>query len=143
MTNKQILFSRKLENKQIDIHERIYQFVLRVLRLLNSLPKTQINLNILDQCGRSVTSVGANDQEADACESKRDFLAKYAIAKKELKETNYWLRLIYDTNPALRERMASLLKEGQELLMIISSIIIKTKNKQRTQDPNKQMDMQK
>ncbi len=121
MTNK--------TNKQIDIHERTYQFVLRVLKLLRSLPKTPTNLNIVDQCGRSVTSVGANDQEADACESKRDFLAKYAIAKKELKETNYWLRLIADTNPVLQERMASLLKEGQELLMIISSIIIKTKKK--------------
>lgn len=118
-----------MTNKQIDIHERIYQFVLRVVRLLDSLPKKPANLNILDQCGRSVTSVGANDQEADACESRRDFLAKYSIVKKELKETNYWLRLITDTNPALQERMASLLQEGQELLMIISSIIIKTKRK--------------
>jgi four helix bundle protein len=66
-----------MNNKQIkDIHERIYQFVLRVLKLLNSLPKTPINLNIIDQCSQAVTSVGANDQEADACASKKDFLAK-------------------------------------------------------------------
>ena len=121
--------SKQITNKQIDIHERVYQFVLRVLKLLSSLPKTQITLNIIDQCSRSATSVGANDQEADACESRRDFLAKYGIAKKELKETNYWLRLISDTNPPLRERMETLLNEGQELLMIVSSIIIKTKRK--------------
>lgn len=76
-------------NKQRDIHERIYRFVLQVLKLLNSLPKTKINLNIIDQCSRAVTSVGANDQEADVCQSKKDFLCKYGIVKKELKETNY------------------------------------------------------
>jgi len=110
-----------------DIHERIYQFVLRVLKLLGSLPKTAINLNIVDQAGRAVTSVGANDQEADACLSKKDFLLKYGFVKKELKETNYWIRLIADTNPLLKERMKDLVKEGQEILLIVSSIINKTR----------------
>ena len=115
-------------NKQRDIHERVYQFVLRVLKLLSSLPKNSLNLIILDQGGRAVTSVGANDQEADACESKKDFIAKYSIVKKELKETNYWLRLISDINPELRGKMATLQQEGKELLLIISSIIKKTKS---------------
>ena len=120
MINKQI-------NKIKDIHERIYQFVLRVTRLLHVLPKNVINLNIIDQCSKAVTSVGANDQEADACQSRRDFLNKYGIAKKELKETNYWLRLIFDTNPSIRKRMEDLQKEGKEILLIISKIIINTK----------------
>jgi len=110
-----------------DIHERIYQFVLRVLKLLNSLSKNPINLNIINQCSRAVTSVGANDQEADASGSKRDFLAKYSIVKKELKETNYWLRLISDTNPHFKTRMKELIKEGKEILLIVSSIIVNTK----------------
>jgi len=117
-------------NKQRDIHERIYKFVLATLQLLNSLPKTGINLNIIDQCSRSVTSVGANDQEADACQSKRDFLCKYGIAKKELKETNYWLRLIADTNLSFKKQMIGLMKEGKEILLIVSKIISNTrKNK--------------
>ena len=82
-------------------------------------------INVAD----SITSVGANDQEADACESKRDFIAKYTIAKKELKETNYWLRLIVDTNPDFKNRMKELQQEGKELLLIISSIIKKTKSR--------------
>ena len=114
-------------NKQVDIHERIYQFVLRVLKLLTLLSKTSTNLIIVDQCGRSVTSVGANDQEADACESKKDFISKYTIVKKELKETNYWLRLIFDTNPNLQSRMSEIRQEGRELLLIVSSIIKKSK----------------
>ena len=120
-----------MANKQInrDIHERIYKFVFRILKLLAALPKTQINQTIVNQCSRSATSVGANDQEADACESKRDFIAKYTIVKKELKETNYWLRLIVDTNPDFKNRMKELQQEGKELLLIISSIIKKTKSR--------------
>lgn len=114
-------------SRQRDIHERIYQLVLRVLKLLNSLPKTKINLNIIDQCSRAVTSVGANDQEADACQSKKDFLLKYGIVKKELKETNYWLRLIQDTNSSFKKRMEDLVKEGKEILLIVSKIISNTR----------------
>ena len=114
-------------NKQRDIHERIYQFVLRNIKLLNSLPKTRINLNIINQCSRSATSVGANDQEADACQSKKDFLCKYGIVKKELKETNYWLRLIRDTNPSCQNRMKDLIKEGKEILLIVGKIISNTR----------------
>ena len=114
-------------DKQIDIHERIYSYILRVLKLLASLPKTPINLMIVDQCGRSVTSMGANDQEADACESRRDFIAKYGIVKKEAKETNYWIRLTGDINPELKSRIAELQQEGKEILLIVSSIIKKSK----------------
>jgi len=116
-------------NKQIDIHTRIYQFVLRVIKLLSTLSKTSINEIIIDQCGRSVTSVGANDQEADACESKKDFIAKYTIAKKEMKETNYWLDLIADISPEIKGKMTSLRQEGKEILLIISSIIKRSKDK--------------
>lgn len=115
-------------NKQIDIHERIYKFVLRVLKLLGLLSRTSTNIIIIDQCGRSITSVGANDQEADACESRKDFIAKYSIVKKELKETNYWLRLIQDSNPNLNYDIVLDQQEGKELLLIVSSIIKKSKN---------------
>jgi len=117
-----------MTNRKIDIHERIYNFVLRVLKLLASLPKNSINLVIVDQGSRAVTSVGANDQEADACESKKDFIAKYSLVKKELKETNYWFRLTSEMNPEFKERMKDLKKEGEELLLIISSIIRNSKN---------------
>lgn len=118
-----------MSNTQIDIHERIYGFVLRVIKLLAFLPKNPLSLIILNQCGRSVTSVGANDQEADACESKKDFIAKYSLVKKELKETNYWLRLISDINPGLQSRMEDVQQEGREILLIVSAIIKNAKGK--------------
>ena len=112
-----------------DIHERIYQFVLRVLNLTKSLPKTTQNLVLIAQITRSVTSMGANDQEADGTDSRKDFIAKYSIVRKEGKETNYWLRLIADTNTAFRNRMESLIQEGKEIVKIVSTIILNTKRK--------------
>ena len=66
-----------MKEKMFDIHERIYQFVLRVLKLLSLVSKKPVNLVILKQLSRSITSVGANDQEADAVSSKADFTHCY------------------------------------------------------------------
>lgn len=116
-----------MTNNKNDIHERIYKFIVRVLNLTRSLPKTPQNLILVNQITRSVTSMGANDQEADGTESLRDFIHCYTLVRKEGKETNYWLRLIYDTNPSFKERMSGLMQEGTEIVKIVSTIIIKTK----------------
>ena len=118
-----------MTNRDFDIHERIYRFVLAVLRLLKTLPRNSINENFIEQCSRSVTSVGANDQEADACQSKKDFLLKYGIAKKELKETLYWLRLVKDINFGLNKQVENLFGEGKQILLIVSKIIVNTKQR--------------
>lgn len=110
-----------------DIHERIYQFILRVISLTKSLSSTQQNLILINQIVRSVTSMGANDQEADGTDTRKDFIAKYAIVRKEGKETNYWLRLIADTNPEYKSRMKELLQEGKEIVKIVSAIILSSK----------------
>ncbi len=118
-------------NKKIkDIHERIYQFVIRVLRLLSQLPRIPVNLMLINQIARSVTSMGANDQEADGTTSKKDFIAKYTIVRKEGKETRYWLRLIADTNSSYKTRMEGLIQEAEEIIKIVSSIIYKTKTRE-------------
>ena len=119
-------------NKQIkekDIHKRIYNFVIRVIKLTKVLPKNPQNDVIIYQIVKSATSMGANDQEADGAESKLDFIAKYTIVKKETKETNYWLRVIEDTNPGFSERILDLKQEGIEILLIVSAIVINTKKK--------------
>src|SRR5260221_14441871 len=112
-----------------DIHPRIYQFVIRVLKLIKQLSKTPENVIIINQIVRSVTSIGANDQEADGALSKRDFIHKYSLVRKEAKETEYWLRIIADTNDSLKGRMKNLLQENMEIIKIVTSIIYKTKNK--------------
>ena len=85
---------------------------------------------MINQITKSVTSMGANDQEADGTDSRRDFIAKYTIVRKESKETNYWLRVISDTNPAFMSRMQNLMQEGKEIVKIVSTIILNSKRKQ-------------
>ena len=113
--------------KKYDIHDRIYNFIVQVIKLVNSLSKTESNLVITRQLLRSVTSMGANDQEADGTLTKKDFLHTYTIVRKEGKETNFWLSLISDTNPALKVQADKLLLEGREIVAILSSIINKTR----------------
>lgn len=118
-----------MQKYQKDIHERIYSFVIRIINLTKVLPKNIQNDRIIPQLIDASTSMGANDQEADAAESKKDFIAKYRIVKKENKETNYWLRVIYDTNPTIQKRLTNLQQEGIEILRIVSVIILNTKRK--------------
>ncbi len=115
------------ETKEYDIHKRIYNFIVQVIRLVNSLPRTPSNIVIIGQILRSVTSMGANDQEADGTLTKKDFLHGYTIVRKEGKETNFWLSLIVDTNPLHKTRVGPILQEGKEIVAIISSIINKTR----------------
>lgn len=131
MTNKyQSIENVQMKNaRKIDIHERIYKFVIRVINFTKEVSKTPQNLPIIDQLVRSATSMGANDQEADGSITRKDFIRGYTIVRKETKETNYWLSILADTNPVLAPRMVQLRQEGKEIAKIVSSIIISTKKR--------------
>ena len=109
---------------QYEIHERIFRFVIRGLKVVRFLPKTVEFKIIVDQYVRALTSVGANDNEADGVTSKKDFIHTYSIVRKELKETRYWLRVIAELSSDLKLRLQGLLQENEELIKIISSIIV-------------------
>ena len=111
-----------------DIHDRIYTYVARVLNFLNFVPRTTQNLILIGQVARSVTSMGANDREADGVTTRNDFIHKYSTVRKEAKETDYWLRLIADTNEKLKPKMIEMIDEGNEIIKIVTSIIYNTKN---------------
>lgn len=70
--------------------------------------------------------MGANDQEADGANTKKDFISKYSIVRKETKETIYWLRILSDLNPRLKAEGLELMQEGLEIARIVSAIIYKT-----------------
>lgn len=114
---------RKVDN----IHDRIYSFVIKVLKLIKKLPDTTENKIIKHQIAKSVTSMGANDNEADGTTTTRDFIHKYGIVRKEGKETHYWLRVIGDTNSKLTKEAGVLVAECLEIIKIVSAIIYKTK----------------
>ena len=115
--------------KPYDIGERTFLFGVQIVRLLEQLPRTVAGYAVGRQVVRSGTSVGANVEEADAAESKRDFIHKMAIARKEAKETRFWLRIILETPLLDTPKVHALLEESDELIRILSTIIINAKNK--------------
>ncbi len=119
-------------NTNLDIHQRIFKFIIRVFTLLKKIPKSAENMAIIGQLGKSLTSIGANDQEADAAQSKKDFIAKYAIVKKETKETLYWMKIVFELRLLTVTDLTMWQKEMiecEEILKIVSSIIISAKKR--------------
>lgn len=112
-----------MSDNKYDIHERIFSFIVEVINLLNKLPKTTTNLIFINQVTRSVTSMGANDQEADGALTKKDFIHKFTLVRKESKETVFWIRIIGKTNSKFNDEIETLVKEGNEIIAIVSTII--------------------
>ena len=113
--------------KRYDLEDRTLEFAKRVIRLSKSLPKNSSNFNLIDQVLRSGTSMGANYREANETETKKDFLFRARICRKEGKETIYWLNLIIEANPEFSERIKPLLQETTELVKIFAAIAEKSK----------------
>jgi four helix bundle protein len=115
-----------LMTKQYEIHQRIFNFVIRGLKVIKFIPKSIEGKIITDQYVRSITSCGANDNEADGTLTAKDFIHCYIIVRKELKEVYYWLRIISSLYPTLSVRLVSLLEENEQLIKIVSTIIQKS-----------------
>ena len=111
-----------------DLEERTLEFAKSVRLLLKTLPKTLANLEDAKQVIRSSGSIGANYIEANEALSKKDFLMRIKISRKEAKESTYWLRIITETNNLKnKEKFVDLIKESIELKKILSAIIEKSK----------------
>ncbi len=122
--------ARSGERPPFDIKERTFLFGVRIVRLLGRLPKTVAGIEIGRQIIRSGTSVGANVEEADAAESRRDFIHKMSIARKEARETRFWLRIILAAGLLADDEVRSLEQESDELVRILSAIITSAKQRQ-------------
>ena len=110
-------------SKQYDLEERTLEFAKSIREFIKKLPKSLTNLEYIKQLIRSSGSVGANYIEANEALSKRDFIMRIKISRKEAKEARYWLQLIDIPNPVLGEKSNELIKETTELMMILSSIM--------------------
>ncbi len=112
------------DNKVYDIRERTFNFAKKILELAEKLPNSRTSQILSSQLVRAGTSIGANVEEADGTVTKRDLVNKFVIARKEAKETKYWLRLISDKYlPS--EVVAPDLKEINEIINVLSAIINK------------------
>jgi len=113
--------------KKYDLEERSLQFAIDCRLFLVKIPSIISNNEDAKQLVRSSGSIGANYIEANEGLSKKDFLFRLKIARKEAKESFYWLRIIQAVNPKFDMETSRLLQEASELKLILSSIIEKNK----------------
>lgn len=102
---------------------RTMTFGIRIIALARRIKETAITRSLISQLVRAGTSVGANYAEADDAVSRKDFIHKIALCRKESKETKHWLRMVAAINSEHDEDVDSLLKEAQELNLIFSTIV--------------------
>ncbi len=118
-----------MEPKKYDLEDRTLQFAIDCRMFLKKLPKTISNQEDGKQLVRSSGSVGANYIEANESLSKKDFVYRIKICRKEAKESSYWLKIIKATNLIEFEKInIVLIQEAEELKKIFSSILEKSKD---------------
>jgi len=110
--------------KPYDIRERTFELALRTIRIVGELPRNGPGWRVADQLSRCGPSVGANVEEADGAVSKADKRKALIIARKEIRESRYWLRII-DRLWGDRLAVNADVDEATEILRILSSIILK------------------
>ena len=115
-------------SKRYDLEDRTLEFARRVRAFVKKLPKTLANIEDSRQLVNASGSVGANYIEANEALSKKDFLMRIKICRKEAKESRYWLRLI-DTGSKseVEQERETLESESNELTHIFGSIVTKSK----------------
>ena len=112
-----------------DLNERLFIFAVRCLKFIRILPNSAEYKIIKYQLAKSSTSSGANYEESQAGSSKPDFNNKVRISLREMRESNYWLRIINEINDSstVQNEIALLIKESNELKNILGSIVQKTR----------------
>lgn len=112
-----------------DVDSRSFKFAVRIVKLYRVLDEQPgVGRTLAKQLLRSGTSVGANVEEAQAGQSKADFISKMSISLKEARETLYWLRILEAAEVLPESRLIELKKEAEEITKILASIIVSARN---------------
>ena len=109
--------------KESVLRDKSYQFALRVIKLYKYISAEKKEYVLSKQVLRSGTSIGANVEEANQAQSKADFVHKLSIAQKEAFETDYWLRLLRDSEYLTATQADSLLNDCREVQKLLTTSI--------------------
>ena len=112
---------RRMNTKTEEMKRRTKRFGLRVLELLNHFPNTIGGRVVANQIVKSATSVGANYRATCRARSRAEFASKIGIVAEEVDESLYWLEIIAEGKIVPLQKVASLLKEADELTAIFTS----------------------
>src|SRR5690349_9428157 len=108
-----------------DIVERTFRFGVAVIQFCESLGKNAgAKRTVANQLLRSGTSVGANVEEAQGAQGRKDFIAKMMIALKEARESRYWLRITFASKLYANSPLPELIQEATELCNILAAIVV-------------------
>jgi len=105
------------------VRDKSYEFALHVVQIVRWLQGECREFVLSKQLLRAGTSIGANIEEALAGSSRKDFVAKMAIASKEAREAHYWLRLLRDGEFVPRQRLMPMLDLCNELVSLLTAIV--------------------
>ena len=117
------------EAKDNIIVSKSYAFSLEIITIYKRLIFEKKEYVLSKQILRSGTSIGANIHEAVASESKKDFIHKLGISVKEARETSYWRNLLKDSEYITQLEFDKLNKSCDEIIRILNSIILTTKQR--------------
>jgi len=112
-----------------ELKNRAYQYSIKIIEFIDTLPKDTSSHVISKQLLRSATSIGANIVEAKAASSKNDFTNFFSYALKSANESLYWLRLLRDAKKVKNAHLDYLLNETNELANILGSSILTLKGR--------------
>ena len=117
------------EKFKTELKHRIYIWILRLIKFLDSLPKDTISQRIVDQLFRSGGSIGANYIEAQASSSRKDFVNFLHHSLKSANESKFWLAVLKDTKRGDRQEIERLLNELIEIAKILGASILTAKGR--------------
>ena len=123
--------------RRFDLEERLLEYAVRIIRLVDALPRTQAGRHAADQLLRCGTSPLANHGELQGAESRKDFIHKLGICLKEIREARRWLRLVHRVPLLTPSKVEPLICETEALVKIFSaSIKTAQKNRRVREEPN-------
>ena len=111
-----------------DLESRTINFSKDILDFVENSKISFLNKNIIDQLLRSATSIGANYREANNGASKKDFINKINICRKEAKETEYWIELLAKVEKDKIFELRRLWSEAHQLTLILGKISYNARN---------------
>jgi len=114
--------------KESIIRDKSFQFSLKIIKFYKNLIYNKKEYVIGKQLLRSGTSIGANTEEALGAQSRKEFKSKLSIAYKEARETNYWIKLLRDSQIVTNKEIIILKKDINEIIKILASILTTLNN---------------
>jgi four helix bundle protein len=109
--------------RRFDLEERLLEYAVRIIRLVDALPATRAGRHVADQLLRCGTSPLANHGELQGAESRKDFIHKLGICLKEIRETRRWLRLVHRVPLIAPSKVEPLIAETESLIKIFAASI--------------------